>query len=204
MLLTGLWCTHNLNLSGCLGSVTQPSDNPAGWGCIRVSVFLHWCLHLLHPGPQWCNLSRRCICASGKWHTQAERSHQIIWFAIQCNPCFCTITLSSSTNKCSLEQMGSQKGCSGGLQISVSLKWLHMSGYFLNKILPSNGLRVGNWKGNSVLAIVTAKINDTSDTARLTDLTLHIVRNEHRHDKILESVNINTDQIHRSIQYYQS
>lgn len=58
LLLTGLWCTQNSNLSSRLGSLTQPWDNLPGQGCILVSVFLHWCSYLLHPIPRWCIQAR--------------------------------------------------------------------------------------------------------------------------------------------------
>lgn len=49
---------------------------------MRGSVFLHWCPHLLYPIPLRCNASRRRMCASGKWHSEAERFHPITRFAI--------------------------------------------------------------------------------------------------------------------------
>lgn len=90
MSLTGLWCTRNSNLSGRLWSLTQPSDNPAGQGCILVSVFLHWCSYLLHPIPWWCNVSKAlCVCVLLENDTLRQSVLvKLDGLQFQCNPLF--------------------------------------------------------------------------------------------------------------------
>lgn len=64
----------------------------------------YWCLSSCIDVPTYCipfpgdvTYPRRCVCAAGKWHSEAERSRQIRWFAISVQPLVCTFTVSSST-----------------------------------------------------------------------------------------------------------
>lgn len=77
----------------------------------------------------------------------------------------CKLTVSPSIDECSLKKKG-QTGAA--VEDYKFLKWFSVS-VFLFLFLTfraSDGLRVRNWKGNSVRAIVLVKINDAPDTEK--------------------------------------
>lgn len=82
MLLTGLWCTR----SDRLGSLTQPTDNPAGrvdayWclsSCIDVrTYYIPFPSDVTYPGAV-------CVCASGKWHNCLRQNILIKLVGLPC------------------------------------------------------------------------------------------------------------------------
>ncbi len=124
-----------------------------------------------------------CVCASGKWHSEAERFHQIRWFAISVQPLFVRPPCHPLPTGALSQNTGSKRGCGGGLEIWLELKKkknVFLCQFsFLSNIPASDGPRVRNLE-RETQSKLKFLLRWMTPLAQAGWLTLHTVRKDHK------------------------